>query len=45
LRISLSLTFVETVHMGVAMSGKSIPIGRTGIESIVGTIVGTVTII
>jgi hypothetical protein len=45
LRISLCLTLVETVHMGVTMSGKSISIGRTGIESVIGTIVGTVTII
>ena len=45
LRISLCLTLVETAHMGVAISGTSIPIGRMGIESVIGTIVGTVTII
>jgi hypothetical protein len=44
LRISLSLTFVETVNMSVAVSWKSITVGGTGIKSIVVTIVGTITI-
>ena len=44
MRISLSLTFVETVNMSVAVSGKSITISGTGIESIVEPIVGTVTV-
>merc|ERR1739844_546745 len=44
LRISLSLTFVETVNMSVAVSWKSITVGGTGIKSIVVTIVGAITI-
>ena len=44
MRISLSLTFVDTVNMSVAVSGKSITISGTGIKSIVEPIVGTVTV-
>merc|ERR1711997_1424115 len=42
--LSISLTLVESVHMSVAVSGESISIGRTGIKSVIETIVGTITI-
>jgi hypothetical protein len=37
LGVSLSLTFVETVHMGVAVSGESVSVGGTAVpKAIIG---------
>ena len=42
--LGISLTLVKTVHMSVAVSRESISIGRTGIKSVIETIVGTVSV-